>query len=382
MPANPGDRADSRRGLHPSAEAGSAVRGPSQNRRFGASARASAARLMAPGGGLDIPRLTSASLDPFQPLTAYAGVFELARNLLLAGVGAPQDWAECHADPVNFVLRTVKRSAAEFDHQVIDAVAHTNITLGTRPSPSSWREPEPNPNRLFLAVEATHISIVYLRQSFDLLAKADPRLPATFYEMLREALSPWILCYDESAAGYYFDYRMENYEEEKAAGEDEAHLEKPQTIAEAKGPRLADEFQPWPDSELPTVITSIRKGSKVRRIMQATADLLALSRKRKDARLEWSVLQECFPDGFYTIPFTILAFHSGDVVCQAFESDEQDWLNGGEEPSPAFFNLIDPHELNSIRVAFENLRHFLSMLEAFGKLLRLLPGADLLEVEN
>jgi hypothetical protein len=118
----------------------------------------------------------------------------------------------------------------EFDQQVIDAVAHTNITLGARPSPSGWREPEPNPNRLFLAVEATHISIVYLRQTFDLLAKADPRLPVTFYEMLRQALSPWILCYDESAAEDYFDYRMENYEEEKAAGKDEAGLEKPQTI--------------------------------------------------------------------------------------------------------------------------------------------------------
>ncbi len=150
---------------------------------------------MAPGAGLEIPRLSSASLDPFQPLTTYAGAFEVARNLLLAGVGAPEDWAECHADPVNFMLRTVKRSAGAFDRQVIDAVAHTGITLGTNPSPSSWREVEPNPNRLFLAVEATHISIVYLRQTFAVLAEADPRLPATFYEMLREALSPWILCY-------------------------------------------------------------------------------------------------------------------------------------------------------------------------------------------
>jgi hypothetical protein len=69
-------------------------------------------------------------------------------------------------------------------------------------------------------------------------------------------------------------------------------------------------------------------------------------------------------------------------VCQAFENDEQDWMNAGEDPCPAFFTVIDPNDPRSVTAAFEELKHFLSMLEALGKLWALLPGADLLEVEN
>jgi hypothetical protein len=153
------------------------------------------------------------------------------------------------------MLRTVKRAAAGFDRRAIDAVAHTNITLGTDPSPSSWREPEENPGRVCLAVEATHISIVYLRKTLELLGKVDTRLPATFYQTLREAVSKWILYYDESAAQSYFEYRMEDHEEAKASGEHEEGLEKPQTLEDAKGPWLAEQCKPWPARSLPAVIS-------------------------------------------------------------------------------------------------------------------------------
>jgi len=281
------------------------------------------------------------------------------------------------------MLRTVQQVASGFNRRAIDAVAHTNLALGTAPSPSGWREPaQQNPGRVFLSVEATHISVVYLRETFELLAKTDPRLPATFYRMLCQAVSQWILCYDESAAQSYYEYRMEDYEDAKASGEAEEGLEKPQTVEEAKGPWLERRFKPWPVQHFPAVISSIRKGSKARTILEATVSVWALSRKRKNLRPDWKDWEQSFPNGSYTIPFTILAFHEQDIVCQAFESDEQDWLNGGEDPIPAFLRIIDPSSLDSIRSAFEDLRHFLSMTEAFGELLALLPGADLLEVEN
>jgi hypothetical protein len=130
------------------------------------------------------------------------------------------------------------------------------------------------------------------------------------------------------------------------------------------------------------VIASVSRGSRARRILDAAVTLLALARKRKRTRPDWRVWEECFPNGSYTIPFTILAFHEQDIVCQAFHNDEEDWLNSGEESSPAFFTIADPNDLNSIKAAFAELTHFLSMLQALGKLLALLPGADLLEVEN
>ena len=122
--------------------------------------------------------------------TVYPGALDLARNLLLAGIGMPDDWAECHGNPVQFMLRTVQQVASGFNRRAIDAVAHTNLALGTAPSPSSWRErAQQNPGGVFVSVEATHISVIYLRDTFELLAKTDPRLPATFYRMLCQAVS-------------------------------------------------------------------------------------------------------------------------------------------------------------------------------------------------
>ena len=142
---------------------------------------------LASGPALPVPRLAVGCLEPFLPSNTYSGAFELARNLLLAGVGQPEDWERSKGDPVAFMLRTVERTAAAFNRKAIDAVAHTDILFGTSPYISSWHEKEyEDPGRVFLAVEATHISIVYLRPTLELLGKAHPRLPATFYRMLLE----------------------------------------------------------------------------------------------------------------------------------------------------------------------------------------------------
>ncbi len=214
-----------------------------------AAARQRASQLMAPGPALTLPRLAGAALEPFQPRTAYSGAFGLARNLLLAEVGRPEDWEQSKGDPVAFMLRTVERAAAGFNRKAIDGVAHTDILFGTSPYISSWHEREcETPDRVFLAVEATHISIVYLRPTLELLAKAHPRLPATFYRMLLESVCSWILCYDESACEAFYEWRMEAYEEAQQSGEE--GLEKPQSIATAKGPWLAKRFQPLPPAKI------------------------------------------------------------------------------------------------------------------------------------
>ena len=222
-----------------------------------AAARQRASQLMAPGPALTLPRLAGAALEPFQPRTAYSGAFGLARNLLLAEVGRPEDWEQSKGDPVAFMLRTVERAAAGFNRKAIDGVAHTDILFGTSPYISSWHEREcETPDRVFLAVEATHISIVYLRPTLELLAKAHPRLPATFYRMLLESVCSWILCYDESACEAFYEWRMEAYEEAQQSGEE--GLEKPQSIATAKGPWLAKRFKPLPPAKIDAAIESLK----------------------------------------------------------------------------------------------------------------------------
>jgi hypothetical protein len=200
--------------------------------------------------------------------------------------------------------------------------------------------------------------------------------------LLLDAISQWILCYDESAVESYYEYRLESYEEAKASGEAEEGLEKPQTIEDAKGPWLSRKFKPWPARQVSGVIQSMPPHSQAREILNAAAELLKLARERKRNRPDWKAWEECFPDGFYTIPFSIIAFHEQDLVCEAFQFDEQDWLNSGEGQSPAFFSVLDPNDINSVKTAFDDLKHFLAMMEALGRLFALLPGTDLLEVET
>lgn len=381
MPRYTAGRQVSGRGVRAPSKARPSVLRPAPVGLSRTAAREFAARLMASGPALPVPRLAVGCLEPFLPSNTYSGAFELARNLLLAGVGQPEDWERSKGDPVAFMLQTVERAAAPFNRKAIDAVAHTDFLFGTSPCVSSWHEKVyEDPGRVFLAVEATHISIVYLRPTLELLGKADPRLPATFYGMLLEGVSSWILCYDESACEAFSEWSMESYLEAKEGGDE--GLEKPQNIAKAKGAWLAKRFKPLPSHKIGAAMESLKTGSRARRILEAARRLQTLSKARQRKHPYCDAWDEYYPDGSFSIPFTILAFHEQDLVCQAFQSDEEDWMNGGDQQSPAFVTAFSPSDRESIVNGFEDLRHFLRMMEALGELMALLPGCDLLEEQK
>ena len=125
MPRHTTGRPAPGRGLRASSKARPFVRRPAPVRLSRTAAREFAAKLMAPGPALPVPRLAVGCLEPFQPSNMYSGAFDLARNLLLAGVGQPEDWERSKGDPVAFILQTVERTSATFNRKAIDAVAHT-----------------------------------------------------------------------------------------------------------------------------------------------------------------------------------------------------------------------------------------------------------------
>jgi hypothetical protein len=57
-------------------------------------------------------------------------------------------------------------------------------------------------------------------------------------------------------------------------------------------------------------------------------------------------------------------------------------MNGGEQQSPAFVTAFSPSDRAAITAGFEDLRHFLRMMEALGDLLALLPGCDVLQEQK
>src|SRR5215468_2808931 len=111
-------------GLRTRAKARPAVRKHQKKKRGSVTAaRACAARLMAPGAALAIPRLSRDCLDPFCPAGDRKS-FLLARTLLQTGIGDAQDWQDSHGDALQFMARTIERAAERFDRRVIDRVTH------------------------------------------------------------------------------------------------------------------------------------------------------------------------------------------------------------------------------------------------------------------
>jgi hypothetical protein len=173
---------------------------------------------------------------------------------------------------------------------------------------------------------------------------------------------------------------MESYQEARESGEE--GLERPQSIKSAKGPWLAKRLKPLPPSQIEAAMQSLRIRSQARRILEAARRLQILSKVRERQRPYCDMWDEYYPNGSFSVPFTILAFHEQDLVCQAFQSDEEDWMNGGEQQSPAFATAFSPNDRESIITGVEELRHFLRMMEALGELLELLQGCDVLEEQK
>src|SRR5450755_1673866 len=119
MPRYTTGRTASGRGLRAPSEARPSVCRPAPMRLSRTAARECAARLMASGPALPVPRLADGCLEPFLPSNTSSGAFDLARNLLLTGVGQPEDWERSKADPVAFMLQTVERTAAAFNRKAI-----------------------------------------------------------------------------------------------------------------------------------------------------------------------------------------------------------------------------------------------------------------------
>ena len=141
-------------------------------------------------------------------------------------------------------------------------------------------------------------------------------------------------------------------------------------------------FKPLPQAKIDTRIESLECPKSVASHPDAARRLYALSNARNVRAHIATCGTSTIATGSFSVPFTILAFHEHDLVCQAFQSDEEDWMNGGEQQSPAFAAAIDPKDPESIKAGFVEFRHSLRMLEAFGELLAILPGCDVLEEQK
>jgi hypothetical protein len=119
--------------------------------------------------------------------------------------------------------------------------------------------------------------------------------------MLLEGVCSWILCYDESACEAFYEWRMEAYEEAKESGEE--GLEKPQSIATAKGPWLAKRLKSLPPAKIDAALGSLNSCAQARRILDVARRLHGFAKARERTHPYCDVRDEYYPNGSFSVPF-------------------------------------------------------------------------------
>jgi hypothetical protein len=157
---------------------------------------ASAPGLMATGDQLSIPRLEGVRLkylDSADDSTSVA----LARTLVELDLAAPEDWESAHRDPGMYVLKTIERCIAAHGGAAIRRRFDLYATLGSDLDQySDNNEENPDGTQLYLTVDPDRCGFVVLGPTLELLEKAHPQLPATFYSLFTRALNVWVRIYD------------------------------------------------------------------------------------------------------------------------------------------------------------------------------------------
>jgi len=174
MPRHTTGSPASSRGLRTSSEARSSIRRQAPVRLSRAAARECAARLMASGPALPVPRLAVGCLEPFLPSNTYSGRLNWCATCCWLESDDPRIGSgrrrsgRVHAPNCGAHCRRLQpqgdRCGCPHRHPIRD-----------QPYISGWHEKEyGDPGRVFLAVEATQISIVYLRPTLELLGRRIP----------------------------------------------------------------------------------------------------------------------------------------------------------------------------------------------------------------
>jgi len=332
---------------------------------------AAAAQLMATGDQLSIPRLEGIPLKYLYCADDSASV-ALARTLLELDLAAPEDWESAHRDPGMYVLKTIERRIAAHGGAAIRRRFDLYATLGSDLDEYSDENQEnPDGTQLYLTVDPDRCGFVVLGPTLELLEKAHPQLPATFYSLFTRALNVWVRIYDFNDA------------------EDRVTMLKDWIKGEAD----EDQYE-IPDVEgcIPACIKervlSRRKLREVRAqlgprqaglLIDAVLDLADISGQAKRPELTEQMREE-LGDTNPPLPSLLAVFVEGDCVEGSFDEDGQTMMEATPEPSVILpFNA---HQPESVRQAFRTFGVICSTLAAASRVIDLMPGSERWVIES
>jgi len=326
---------------------------------------ASAADLMGTGDQLTIPRLEGVPLEHLYS-AGDSALIVLARTLVEVGLAAPEDWESAHRDPGAYVLRTIERWIAAHGGAAIRRRFDLYATLGSDLDEYSGKnEEDPDGTQLYLTVDPDRCGFVVLGPTLELLEKAHPQLPATFYTLFTHALNLWVRVYDFHDA------------------EDRVTMLKDWIEGEAD----KDQYE-IPDVEgcIPACIKGKplgrRKLRKVRAqlgetqvglLVDAFLDLADISEHAKRPELTDEMREELC-DNNPALPSLLAVFAEGDAVEGCLDEEGQTMME--VTPEPSVILPFNAHQPESVRQAFRTFGVICNTLAAAIRVIDLMPGNE------
>ncbi len=326
---------------------------------------ATAAQLMAEGGGLLIPRLDAVPLVHRVVADDRLAV-ALAKSLVELDIAIPGDWTRAECDPTSFTRLTLERWIKAHGGPAIRR--RFLVVASISDTPCEWAErDESRPNQLFLIVEPSEATCgcVTFGSTLKLLESVHPQLPVTFFHLFVGALNPWIRVYDHRDA----EDRAETLREWAAQEADADQYEIPDVQASIPACMWQATLEEGELAQLKDEITDPLPA----KLVEAAINLERVSAQAKRLELGDDIgqqLSDCNPP----LPCLLAVFAEADSISASFDEEAEGMMEVTPEP-----NLIipfDPTDAESVRGALQVFGVACQTISAASHLLDLMPNNE------
>lgn len=328
-----------------------------------AAGRISAAdKLMAAPCGIVLPTLAEIPIEHRFSADDRA-MIALTETLIKCDVAVPEDWEKSRRYPLRCLFLTLERWIQMHGGSAIDRRFDLDLTLSDRLIDySDERAPK---GTLYLVLDPDSAAFVLLTPTVDLLEKAHPHLPATFYSHFAGALNRWVRVYDYHDAEEPVEMLREWYEGEENVDQYE--------MPDVEG------CTPKSLKETPLSLCGLKRlneevlDTQIQALISGLFGLCQVSKQAK--RPEFTDdMGEQLMDSNPALPCLLAAFSSGDAVVGCFDEEAETAMEVTPQP-----NVIIPFRLSdamSVRDGFRTLAVVCETLAAASRSIDLMPGNE------
>ena len=321
------------------------------------------AELMARGDNLALPRLDRVPIEHSLCAGDEPSV-ALAKTLLNLDIAIPEDWEKAKHDPTAYIGLTLARWIARHGFEAIKRRFDLTAAITSLLDDCTDRDPV-NPILLHLTVDASSSGYVVFNSTLDLLEKAHPRLPATFFHLFVGALNNWVRVYDYRDA----EERVAMMREWIEGEPDEDQYEIPYVAGCIPSCMKA---RPLGHRSLRELRSRV-KGREAKSFLEGVIELAGISEQAKRPELTDEMREE-MGDMNSPLPGLLAVFKSDDAIEGCFDEEAQTMME--VTPEPTLIIPLSADQPASVKAAFRTLGVVCDTLAAASRLIDRMPGND------